>query len=105
MLEGALVRHAIHERVRHNLNHARTVAERYSSCELLRVEGGWCAPVRVPATRPEEALVLDLLAAERVLVHPGYYFDFPREAFIVVSLLPQPAIFADGFERALRFLR
>jgi alanine-synthesizing transaminase len=104
MLEGGLVRQAIHDRVRHNLHHARTVAERYSSCELLRVEGGWCATVRVPATRAEEMLVLDLLASERVLVHPGYFFDFPHEAFIIVSLLPQPEIFADGFERALRFL-
>ena len=104
MRGGAPVRQAIHARLRQNLNHARTVASRYPSCEVLRVEGGWCAVVRVPATRHEEALVLDLLASERVLVHPGYFFDFPREAFVVVSLLPQSEIFADAFERTLRFL-
>ena len=104
MRGAAPVRQAIHERLRQNLNHARTVASRYLSCEVLRVEGGWCAVVRVPATRHEEALVLDLLASERVLVHPGYFFDFPREAFIVVSLLPQMEIFADAFERTVRFL-
>ena len=102
--DGAVVRDAIHERVRHNLGRARSVAQRYPSCEVLRVEGGWCATVRVPATRPEDTLVLDLLASERVLVHPGYFFDFPHEAFVVVSLLAEQAPFADAFERSLRFV-
>jgi hypothetical protein len=38
-----------------------------------------------------------------VLVHPGYFYDMPRGAFAVVSLLPPEAVFADGFERVLRF--
>ena len=102
--DGASVRAAIHERVRANLGRARAVAQRYPSCEVLRVEGGWCATVRVPATRPEDALVLELLKSERVLVHPGYFFDFPHEAFVVVSLLVEQAPFADAFERCLEFV-
>ena len=102
--DGASVRAAIHARVRHNLEHARVIAQRYPSCEVLRVEGGWCATVRIPATRPEDVLVLELLESERVLVHPGYFFDFPHEAFVVVSLLVEPAPFADAFERCLRFV-
>ena len=102
--DGASVRVAIHERVRQNLTVARAVAERHPSCQILRTEGGWFATIRVPATRPEDTLVLDLLASERVLVHPGYFFDFPHEAFVVVSLLPEPAVFADAFERTLRFV-
>jgi hypothetical protein len=58
----------------------------------------------VPATRGEEALILDLLQRERILVHPGYFFDFPREAFVIVSLLPPEGIFGDAIERTLRFL-
>jgi hypothetical protein len=54
--------------------------------------------VRVPATRPEEALVLELLELDGVAVHPGYFFDFPHEAFLVVSLLPEPAEFARGVQ-------
>ena len=80
------------------------MARRYPSCDRAsRVEGGWSAVVRVPATRGEEALVLDLLEHEHVLVHPGYFFDFPHEAFLVVSLLPPEDVFADAFERVLRF--
>jgi aspartate/methionine/tyrosine aminotransferase len=45
--------------------------------------------------------VLDLLERDGVVVHPGYFFDFPHEAFLVVSLLPEPAVFA----RAVRLLQ
>ena len=100
---GSPVRRAIHERVRGNLSRARDVARRYPSCDVLRVEGGWCAPIRWPATRGEETLVLDLLQQEHILVHPGYFFDFPHEAFVIVSLLPHDDIFAEAFERTLHF--
>jgi hypothetical protein len=56
----------------------------------------------VPATRSEEALVLELLDRERILVHPGYFFDFPREAYIVISLLPPDDVFANAIGRVLR---
>jgi hypothetical protein len=36
-----------------------------------------------------------------VLVHPGYFFDFEREAFLVVSLLVEPATFDEGVRRLL----
>jgi len=75
----------------------------FPACEALKAEGGWSAVVRVPATRSEEQLILDLLDREGILVHPGYFFDFPREAFIVMSLLPPPDVFADAVARLLRF--
>jgi hypothetical protein len=43
--------------------------------------------------------VLELLERDAVLVHPGYFFDFPREAYLVVSLLPAPAAFREGVAR------
>jgi len=60
--------------------------------------------LRVPATRSEEALVLELLRREQVLVHPGYFFDFPHEAYVVISLLPPEEVFADAATRMLRLL-
>ena len=100
---GAAVRAAIHARLRANLATARRVAAAHPSCNLLPVEGGWSAVVRVPATRGEDTLVLELLARERVLAHPGYFFDFEHEAFLVVSLLVPEPEFADAFARTLRF--
>jgi aspartate/methionine/tyrosine aminotransferase len=96
------MRAAIHARVRRNLDAARQIALRTPACDVLRTEGGWSAVVRIPATRSEEQFVLDLLDRERILVHPGYFFDFRAEAFVVVSLLPQEDVFADAFTRVLR---
>ncbi|HTM03296.1 MAG TPA: pyridoxal phosphate-dependent aminotransferase [Vicinamibacterales bacterium] len=101
LAEGAMVRTAILARVRENLATARALARVHSSCSLLPVEGGWFVIVRVPATRSEERLVLDLLEHDRVLVHPGFFFDLPHEAFLVISLLPPPRVFADAFARVL----
>ena len=100
---AAPIRQAIHERVSRNLNAAREVARAYPACEVLRVEGGWTAVVRVPATRSEEALTLGLVQDEHVLVHPGFFFDFPHEAFVIVSLLPHEDVFAEAFARLLRY--
>lgn len=73
-----------------------------SSASVLDVEGGWSAVVQVPSTRSEEEWALRLLARDRVLVHPGYFFDFPREAFLVLSLLPIPDAFAEAVSRLRR---
>jgi aspartate/methionine/tyrosine aminotransferase len=101
--DGAAVRRQIHDRVRANVAAARRIATGYPACSVLPVEGGWALVVRVPATRSEEALVLGLLEDERVLVHPGYFFDFDHEAFLVFSLLVPEPVFGDAFERALRY--
>jgi aspartate/methionine/tyrosine aminotransferase len=96
---GRHVRQSILERVQSNLQALIEEASRASSCSVLRVEGGWSAVIRVPATRMEEQLVLELLERDDVLVHPGYFFDFPREAYLVVSLIPDPAVFREGAAR------
>jgi aspartate/methionine/tyrosine aminotransferase len=98
------VRSAIHDRIRHNLGVLRAATARHPSCEVLRAEGGWSVVVRVPSIRREEELVLDLLEQEQILVHPGYFFDFPRETHLVVSLLPQADVFSDAIDRVLRFV-
>ena len=100
--EGAVVRQAIHQRVRHNLTVLRAAVRRFPSCEVLKVEGGWSAVIRVPSIRSEDDLVAEILEREQVVVHPGYFFDFPREAFLVVSLLPEPRVFAPAIERVVR---
>jgi alanine-synthesizing transaminase len=69
---------------------------KHASCGVLPVEAGWYAVVQVPAVRSEEAIVVDLLEHAGVLVHPGYFFDFEREAFLIVSLLPEPSVFASA---------
>ena len=57
--------------------------------------------LRVAATASEEEITLDLLERDGVIVYPGFFFDFPREAFLIVSLLPEPRAFTDGVRAVL----
>ncbi len=99
---GARVRAQVQQRLETNLAALRRAAAAHPSCRVLPVEGGWSAVVQVPATRRDEALALELLERDGVLVHPGYFFDFPREAFVVLSLLPRVEEFEEGVRRLLR---
>jgi aspartate/methionine/tyrosine aminotransferase len=62
----------------------------------LEVEGGWYAVLRVPATRSDEDLALDLLQQHDVYVHPGHFYDFPGEGYLIVSLITPEAEFSQG---------
>ena len=99
---GAAVRAHIQHRIASNyaLLHARAGAA--TSCQALHAEGGWYGVLRVPSIMSEEDLVLALLTEDDVLVHPGYFFDFPTESFLVISLLPPGEIVAEGLSRILR---
>ena len=90
----------IRARVVENLDALRALAAS-SPATLLEPEGGWSAILRVPATCSEEERVLRLLGERDVLVHPGYFFDFPGEAYLVLSLLPPPAEFGEAVARVL----
>jgi alanine-synthesizing transaminase len=87
-------------RVNDNLNFLTTAIEP-SACRLLQVEGGWCATIEVPRYTTEEEMALRLLHGANVLVHPGYFFDFPREAFFILSLLPPTEIFRAAVQKIL----
>ena len=96
------VREQINARTRRNLSALGAAIDRHPALKLLRAEGGWSAIVRVPATRSEEELVVTLAEEDGVLVHPGYFFDFEREAFVVISLIVPPDDFDEGIARILR---
>jgi len=95
---GRTVREAIRARIELNLQALERLLPEFPAATLLPPEGGWSAVLRVPATGSEEALVMHVLDEARVLVHPGFFFDFSGEAYLVVSLLPDQ----DTFSRAVR---
>ena len=98
---GVVIRSQILARVKRNWATLRSAAAAFPAISVLPAEGGWSAVLQVPSLIPEEALVLELLERDDVLVHPGYFFDFPREAFVVVSLLVEPPLFDRGVARVL----
>jgi aspartate/methionine/tyrosine aminotransferase len=93
---GRSIRAAIRARTLDNLRALQS--EAHGSIELLPVEGGWSAVLRVPRIRSDEDLALALLD-RGVLVHPGYFFDFAVDGYLVVSLLTEPDVFREGIRR------
>ncbi len=101
LASAAVVRDQIRQRTRRNRETLKEMVDALADIDLLHSDGGWYAVLRVPATRSEEQLALELLREDHVLVHPGYFFDFQHEAFFVVSLLPRPEAFIHGVRRLL----
>jgi alanine-synthesizing transaminase len=100
---GAGVRARIQQRVAANYEVLRSTLRPYPALEVLHADAGWAAVIRVPAHQPEETVVLGLLDRFDTLVHPGFFFDFPHEAFLVVSLLPDPAVFTAAAARLVEY--
>ena len=98
---GERVRARILSRVRANYERLRISAASHPALAVLHADAGWSAVLRVPSTRTEEDLVIELLERDRVLVHPGFFFDFDRESHLVVSLLPPEDVFAEGVRRLM----
>jgi aspartate/methionine/tyrosine aminotransferase len=87
------------DRVRANLAEFDRQLAAQQTCHRLGVEAGWYAILRVPVMQTDEELVVDLLRRKSVLVHPGHFYDFPRDGFLVLSLIPAEAEFLEGIER------
>jgi len=92
------------DRVRTNLQELDHQLSRQKSCERLDVEGGWYVLLRVPAIQSDEELAIDLLRKVTVLVHPGHFYDFPKDGYLVLSLITPTATFREGVSRILPML-
>jgi DNA-binding transcriptional MocR family regulator len=69
----------------------------------LEVEGGWYATLRIPALKPDEETVLELL--ERgVWVQPGGFFGMGASGWLVLSLLTPVNEFITGVTRLIDYL-
>ena len=90
------------ERVKRNLTELDRQIAGQKSCERLSVEGGWYAVLRVPVTRSDEELAIELVREKLVMVHPGHFYDFPRDGYLVLSLITPEAEFATGISELLR---
>jgi hypothetical protein len=101
---GAAIREQIRARIRANYSTLCRLASAEPSVEVLHADAGWSGVLRVPAVHSEEQQVLALLERYETLVHPGFFFDFPHEAFLVISLLPEPLLFAEGVGRMMEYL-
>jgi alanine-synthesizing transaminase len=86
------------ERTRNNLARLDKLLSTQKLCTRLNLEGGWYAVVKVPVTGSDENLALELLNARGVYLHPGHFYDFPGDGYLVVSLITPELQFATGME-------
>jgi len=92
------------DRVRSNLGELQRQILLQKTCSTLEVDGGWYAILRVPVTQSDEDLAVDLLRKASVLVHPGHFFDFESDGYLVLSLITPQAAFRQGTQRILSLL-
>jgi alanine-synthesizing transaminase len=104
LLLAPVIRATILERLHANLAALEHAFGGLSAVEIYRPEGGWSVVLRVPRLVTEEDLVLGALRHAGVLVHPGYFFDFETDGFLVLSLLPESGRFLEGVHRLAVYL-
>jgi alanine-synthesizing transaminase len=86
------------ERTRNNLAQLNKLLSTQKLCTRLDLEGGWYAILKVPVTGSDEELALELLNTRGVYIHPGHFYDFPADGYLVVSLITPELPFAVGIE-------
>lgn len=91
-------------RVRRNLVELDRQLSAQKLCSRLTVEAGWYAVLRVPATRSDDDLAIELLRTHGVYVHPGHFYDFPSEGHLIVSLITLEANFSSAVGNLLKFV-
>lgn len=98
------IQQQLQQRVKCNLAELDRQLAFQSSCQRLRLDGGWYAVLRVPVLQSDEELAIRLVTEKSVIVHPGHFYDFPSEGYLVLSLITIPADFEAGLRGVLELL-
>jgi alanine-synthesizing transaminase len=99
------IQRQIRERVQQNLRVLDEAIAQEHGLERLACEGGWYATLRIPPGEDDEATAVRLLEKRGLAVHPGGFFGFRERNRLVLSLLPQPAVFGTGVAALVEGLR
>jgi len=102
-LRHAMTRQLL-QRIATNLAELDSQLANHKACQRLQIEGGWYAVLRVPVTGSDEDLAVELLERESVFIHPGHFYDFPGDGYLVLSLIAPADQFREGVGRLLRHL-
>jgi alanine-synthesizing transaminase len=99
---GGGLRDQLAKRVSQNLTELDGQISQQKTCQRLMIQAGWYAILRVPAVASDEDLALQLLQVHGVVVHPGHFYDFAQEGYLVVSLIASPDEFREGIRKLLQ---
>lgn len=101
---GASIRESIRDRIRTSLATLRNATAAAPAVQLLPPEGGWSAVLRLPRLSSDEEFAISLLERSGVVVHPGYFFDFKTDGYVVLSLLTPEEVFGEGVRRIIQMV-
>jgi len=90
-------------RIQRNLAELDRLLAGQHVCGRLELEGGWYAVLRVPATRSDEDLAVELLRAKGIYVHPGHFYEIASDGYFVVSLILTEQVFSEASRQLLMF--
>jgi aspartate/methionine/tyrosine aminotransferase len=94
----------LQQRISANLSVLDSLLPESKSLARLDREGGWYAILRVPVTATDDDLTVALLERCSVLVHPGHFFNFARDGYLVLSLITPEQEFQEGLRRLQTFI-
>jgi alanine-synthesizing transaminase len=104
LAQGKQIQPLLLDRVRNNLQELDLQLSHQENCRRLDLEGGWYVVLRVPALQSDEDLAIDLLRKMAVLVHPGHFYDFSSDGYLVLSLIAPVEEFRVGVGRVLELM-
>lgn len=102
LAQRGMMQPQIMRRIEENVRKLDEQLKRQNLVSRLEFEGGWCAVLRVPAVQSDEELAIRLLEDYSVLAHPGHFYDFPDDGYLVVCLLTPGEEFAEGIRRMIQ---
>jgi aspartate/methionine/tyrosine aminotransferase len=98
------IQRRVSERVSSNLGLLDTELTKTAAVQRFKVEGGWYAVLRVPVRQSDEELAISLMEKAEVVVHPGHFYDFPQDGYLILSLIAPEAEFAEGARRIVEIV-
>jgi len=102
---GAQVREQIRRRVNLNEDTMKGTLGNHPGATIFPRDGGWYAVIGLPSGMDDEEFSLNLLNTQKVVVQPGYLFDFENAQAVIVSLLTPADLFNEGVKRISAFLQ
>jgi alanine-synthesizing transaminase len=96
-----MIQRQIFSRTASNTRFLEEQTAKTSNIRSLIREGGWYAVIEISDAVSDEDRAMQLLDQDNTLVHPGYFYDFHRDGFLVVSLLPPVDTFSAGITRLI----
>jgi aspartate/methionine/tyrosine aminotransferase len=102
--QGIGLRKQLQQRVNENLAELDRQLSVQKSIQRLALQAGWYSVLRVPALQSDEDLAIQFLEKQGIVIHPGHFYDFASDGYLVVSLITPTTSFQQGIRLLLNCL-